>query len=108
MRLWRNKEFPLLFTTVSPMEQQTIAELSTRVEFLEDKIMDALEVVKENQERMCVDIAKIKEAVYNPDQGLYARLRILEEESKSRAKFLWILLSIGIGSIGTALMSHLS
>lgn len=94
---------------MSPAEQlRTISELSTRVEFLEEKIMDALEIVKEGQERMCADISKIKEAMYNPDQGLYARLRILEEESKSRAKFLWILLSIGIGSIGTAVMSHLN
>tara|TARA_R110002095_G_scaffold137669_1_gene119293 strand:- start:645 stop:929 length:285 start_codon:yes stop_codon:yes gene_type:complete len=94
---------------VSPAEQlRTISELSTRVEFLEEKIMDALEIVKEGQERMCADISKIKEAMYNPDQGLYARLRILEEESKSRSKFLWILLSIGIGSIGTAVMSHLN
>lgn len=94
---------------MSPAEQlRTISELSTRVEFLEEKIMDALETVKEGQERMCADISKIKEAMYNPDQGLYARLRILEEESKSRAKFLWILLSIGIGSIGTAVMSHLN
>lgn len=94
---------------MSPAEQlRTISELSTRVEFLEEKIMDALEIVKEGQERMCADISKIKEAMYNPDQGLYARLRILEEESKSRSKFLWILLSIGIGSIGTAVMSHLN
>ncbi len=89
-------------------EQQSVAELSARVEFLEEKIMDALEAVKENQERMGADIAKIKEAVYNPDTGLYARLRVLEEESKSRAKFLWILLSMGIGSIGAAVMSHLN
>ena len=93
---------------MNALEQQTIAELSTRVEFLEDKIMDALEVVRLNQERMGVDIAKIKEAVYNPDQGLYVRLRILEEESKSRAKFLWVLLSMGIGSIGAAVMSHIN
>ena len=93
---------------MSTAEQQSVAELSARVEFLEEKIMDALEAVKENQERMSEDIAKIKEAVYHPDQGLYARLRVLEEESKSRAKFLWILLSMGIGSIGAALMSHIN
>jgi len=93
---------------VSPVEQQTIVELSTRVEFLEEKIMDALEAVRQNQERMGLDISKIKEAVYHPDQGLYARLKLLEEESKSRAKFLWLLLSMGVGSIGAALISHLS
>lgn len=70
--------------------------------------MDALESVKENQERMSADIAKIKEAVYNPDNGLYARLRTLEEDVKSKNKFLWVLLSMGIGSIGAAIISHLN
>jgi len=93
---------------VAPTEKQTIAELSARVEFLEDKIMDALESVKESQERMCADISKIKEAVYNPDTGLYARLRTLEEDNKSKNKFLWLLLSLAIGSMGAAIISHLN
>ena len=42
------------------------------------RLVDAVEVVKERQEQMALDIGKIKEAVYNPDQGLYARLRALE------------------------------
>lgn len=93
---------------MAPTDNQTLTELSARVEFLEEKIMDALESVKENQERMSVDIAKIKEAVYNPDNGLYARLRTLEEDVKSKNKFLWVLLSMGIGSIGAAIISHLN
>ena len=88
-------------------EAQKISDLSTRVEFLEERIMDSLQSLKESQDRMSADIAKIKEAVYNPDKGLYARLRVLEEESKNRAKFLWLLLSMGIGSIGAAVISHL-
>ena len=93
---------------MAPSESPNLAELSARVEFLEERIMDALESVKENQERMCADIAKIKEAVYNPDNGLYARLRTLEEDVKSKNKFLWVLLSMGIGSIGAAIISHLN
>ena len=65
---------------MAPSDQQTIEQLAARVEFLEDKIVDSLEIVKETQERMCADITKIKEAVYNPDTGLYARLRTLEED----------------------------
>ena len=93
---------------MTPPASSNLVELSARVEFLEEKIMDALESVKENQERMCADIAKIKEAVYNPDNGLYARLRTLEEDVKSKNKFLWVLLSMGIGSIGAAIISHLN
>ena len=43
------------------------------------RLMDAVEVMKERQEQMALDIGKIKEAVYNPDQGLYARVRTLEQ-----------------------------
>ena len=93
---------------MAPISDQTITKLAARVEFLEDKIVDSLESVKENQERMCADISKIKEAVYNPDTGLYARLRTLEEDNKSKNKFLWILLSMAIGAIGAAVISHLN
>jgi len=93
---------------VAPLEQQTVEQLAARVEFLEDKIVDSLEIVKETQQRMCDDISKIKEAVYNPDTGLYARLRTLEEDVKSKNKFLWILLSMGVGSMGAAIISHLN
>ena len=86
----------------------TVTELATRVEFLEDKIMDSLESVKENQERMSDDISKIKEAVYNPDAGLYARLRLLEEERKTQSKFLWLVISLAIGSVGAAIVAHLN
>ncbi len=92
---------------MSPAEQQNIDQLAARVEFLEDRIMDALMVLKENQERMSNDISKIKEAVYNPDNGLYARLRLLEEDVKQKNKFLWLLLSMGIGAIVTAVVSHM-
>ena len=93
---------------MAPTDQQTIEQLAARVEFLEDKIVDSLETVKETQARMCDDISKIKEAVYNPDTGLYARLRTLEEDNKSKNKFLWLLLSLAIGSMGAAIISHLN
>ena len=89
-------------------DKQTIEQLAARVEFLEDKIVDSLEIVKETQARMCDDISKIKEAVYNPDTGLYARLRTLEDDNKSKNKFLWLVLSMGVGSIGAAVISHLN
>ncbi|MAE81372.1 MAG: hypothetical protein CMB80_01460 [Flammeovirgaceae bacterium] len=93
---------------MAPTDKQTLEQLAARVEFLEDKIVDSLETVKETQARMCDDISKIKEAVYNPDTGLYARLRTLEEDNKSKNKFLWLLLSLAIGSMGAAIISHLN
>ena len=40
-----------------------------------DKVCSGIDVVQGKQQEMSEDIAKIKEAVYNPDEGLYARLR---------------------------------
>jgi len=39
------------------------------------------------------DISKIKEAVYNPDEGLYARLRALEQWKAGQSKVQWIIIS---------------
>jgi len=70
--------------------------------------MDGLETVKQNQERMGLDISKIKEAVYNPDKGLYARLRIVEEQRKNTSKFFWILMSSGVAVAAAATVAYLS
>jgi hypothetical protein len=44
-----------------------LVEMSTKLEILLDK-----------QEELAQNISKIKEAVYNPDSGLYARLKELD------------------------------
>ena len=85
-----------------------MAELATRVEFLEERIMDILETVKENQERMGADISKIKEAMYNPDAGIYARLKIVEEQRKNSSRLVWFLFTVLVGSAGAALATLFS
>jgi hypothetical protein len=74
-------------------------KLQTRVEFLEEKLLSGIEAVREHQVTMCDDISKIKEAVYNPDTGLYARLRAVEDQVKNYSKFLWMILTMAIGSL---------
>jgi len=91
-----------------PDSDPNILELQARIEFLEEKVLNSIEAVKENQERMCLDITKIKEAVYNPDDGLYARLRALEEQNKTYSKFLWLILTMGIGGLAAAISAHFS
>ena len=91
-----------------PHAEITLENLSQRVEFLEDKIMDILETVKENQEKMGEDISKIKEAMYNPDAGLYARLKIVEEQRKNSSRLIWFLFTMLVGSAGAAISSFLS
>ena len=81
--------------------------IETRMDFLEVKIMDSLEAIKMRQERMCDDIAKIKEAVYNPDDGLYARLRALEADTRQKNKLLWALLTTILTVMAAGLVAYL-
>ena len=59
-----------------------IAELSSKIEML-----------LERQEEMALNVAKIKEAIYNPDQGLYARIRELENWKQTYSRLQWIVIT---------------
>ena len=54
--------------------------MSTEVELVSliQELKSTLERMSEKQDEMNADIRQIKEAVYNPDSGLYARLRALD------------------------------
>ncbi len=67
----------------------TFAEMSGKF----DQIMDKIETVKDRQEEMAEDISKIKEAVFHPDQGLYARLRELESWKETSSRLIWIIIT---------------
>ena len=43
-----------------------------------DQMIQSIDTVKDKQEEMADDIAKIKEAIYNPEQGLFSRIREVE------------------------------
>jgi hypothetical protein len=82
--------------------------VNTAVEFTEFKgqlqrIEDAIMTMKEKNEEMADDVSKIKEAIYNPDQGIYSRLKDLELWKSSVSKVLWILATGALGSLGITL-----
>jgi len=52
-------------------------------------------------------VAKIKEAVYNPDQGLYARLRELEAWKRTSSKMIWTLFTTVVGLIGAFVLKSI-
>tara|TARA_Y100000310_G_scaffold326687_1_gene391938 strand:+ start:480 stop:761 length:282 start_codon:yes stop_codon:yes gene_type:complete len=72
-----------------------IAEISTKLQVLLDK-----------QDELGENISKIKEAVYDPDKGLYARLSkldarldALESWKNNNTKILWIVITVGVGLV---------
>ena len=66
--------------------QEALRELDVKVQ----RIMDSIEVVKERQEDMSEHVSQIHEALYDPDKGLYARVRDLETVKKTTAKLMWL------------------
>jgi septation ring formation regulator EzrA len=82
--------------------------VNTAVEYVElkgqlQRIEDAIMTIKEKNEEMADDITKIKEAIYNPDQGIYSRLKELEAWKSSMSRVLWLLATGALGSLGVAL-----
>jgi hypothetical protein len=84
---------------MSDEEQQKliilVAEIATKMQVLLDK-----------QDELGENISKIKEAVYNPDTGLYARLTKLdsrldglEEWKSNNTKILWIIITVSVGLV---------
>ena len=49
------------------------------------------------QDEMLQDVKSIKEAIYNPETGLYARVRTLEQWQDNMSKVIW---SFGLGFVG--------
>jgi peptidoglycan hydrolase CwlO-like protein len=69
------------------MDQAALATLHGKI----DRLNDNIDTVKKQQEEISEHIGKIKEAVYNPDSGLYARLRSLEQWRDTTARNSWFI-----------------
>mgnify|MGYP003116286186 FL=1 len=78
-------------------QAQNLIELNGKME----RMMDGIESVKEKQNEMAEGIDKIKEAVYNPDEGIYARLRELENWKETSSKLIWMIVTSVIGLSAT-------
>jgi len=70
------------------------------------EIATKMQVLLDKQDELAENISKIKEAVYDPDKGLYARLSkldarldALESWKNNNSKILWIVMTVGVGLI---------
>jgi|TARA_R110000824_G_scaffold216308_1_gene402960 hypothetical protein len=72
---------------MEPINQTDLVVLHGKI----DRLNDNIDAVKEKQEEISEHIGKIKEAVYNPDSGLYARLRSLEQWKDATARTNWFI-----------------
>ena len=85
------------------MPQLEYLELQAKL----DKVCLGIETMQDKQEEMFGHIAKIKEAVYNPDEGLYARLRELESWKQTSSRMIWTLFTSVVGLIGAFVLKSI-
>ncbi len=81
-------------------QQDLNLEIQTKL----DRICNSIDVVSNKQVEMSEDVAKIKEAVYNPDEGLYARLRELESWKQTSSRMIWTLFTSVVGLVGAFIL----
>jgi len=75
------------------LPRDLIVELTRKL----DRLCVTMESVRDKQDEMIENVSKIKEAVYNPDEGLYARIRSLESWKDTASKVIWTLFTAVIG-----------
>tara|TARA_Y100000593_G_C4317014_1_gene341464 strand:- start:2702 stop:2965 length:264 start_codon:yes stop_codon:yes gene_type:complete len=67
------------------------------------EIKNDIERIAEKQDEMVRDMRDVKTAIYNPDSGLYARLRALEQWKEQTAKIQWGVIMAVVGLVTTTL-----
>ena len=65
-----------------------------------------IERMAEKQEEMIDDVKQIKKAVYDPEQGLYARLKALENWKESTSKVIWVVMTTIVGLVTATLYQN--
>lgn len=67
------------------------------------EIKHDIERIADKQEEMGSDIRDVKKAIYNPDSGLYARLRALEQWKETTSKIQWGVIMAVVGLVTTTI-----
>ena len=78
-------------------ELNELKEAITALDKKVDRMLSSIENLKEKQDDVAKDITKIKEAVYHPDEGLYARIKIIETWKETQSKVSWIAITTIFG-----------
>jgi hypothetical protein len=81
-------------------------EQSHNLALMITEIATKMQVLLDKQDELAENISKIKEAVYDPDKGLYARLNrldarldALEAWKNNNNKVVWIIITVGTGLV---------
>jgi hypothetical protein len=80
-------------------QQKKIMELEQKFLLFEQKLLSGIDSIKDNQHEAVVAIVDIKEAIFDPDKGLFARVKEVETWKQTSSKLLWIITTSTVGLV---------
>lgn len=79
------------------MDENQFQLLATEVKGALELLAVKMDDIKEKQEEVAAIVNRVEKSLYEPDQGLYARVRDLEQWKKNQSKLMMM--------VGTATIS---
>ena len=70
------------------MEENQFQVLATEVKASLELLSVKMDDIKEKQDEMTSIVNRVEKSLYEPDQGLYARVRDLEQWKKNQSKMM--------------------
>tara|TARA_R100000152_G_C6568661_1_gene36805 strand:+ start:100 stop:375 length:276 start_codon:yes stop_codon:yes gene_type:complete len=80
-------------------QQKKIMELEQKFLLFEQKLLSGIDSIKDNQQEAVDAIVDIKEAIFDPDKGLFARVKEVETWKETSSKLLWIITTSTVGLV---------
>ena len=66
---------------------------------IEQKLLSGIDSIQDNQKEAVVAIVQMKEAIFDPDKGLFARVKEVENWKQTSSKLLWIITTSTVGLV---------
>ena len=79
--------------------QKKLVELEQKFLLFEHKLLSGIDSIQDNQKEAVEAIVQIKEAIFDPDKGLFARVKEVENWKETSSKLLWIITTSTVGLV---------
>ena len=81
--------------------RKKIMQLEQKFLLFEQKLLSGIDSIQDNQQEAVAAIVDIKEAIFDPDKGLFARVKEVENWKNTSSRLLWIITTSTIGLVLT-------
>ena len=76
-----------------------VIELEQKFLLFEQKLLSGIDSIKDNQQEAVDAIVDIKESIFDPDKGLFARVKEVENWKNTSSRLLWIITTSTVGLV---------